>query len=178
MPRARPLHVRASRPRGRRWRRIALALLSLPVIALTASSAVAKARTSGRQASVRRLQGLADAIRARLGIDRDVTVAIVPKNPYFVSVEAPTAPGGAFVLRVEDRWRRRLAADEMEAALAHELGHVWIFTHHPYLQTELLANQVAMRVVSRDALVRVYDKVWADGVKGDLTSFLGEADGQ
>ncbi|MEZ5289453.1 MAG: hypothetical protein R2745_00080 [Vicinamibacterales bacterium] len=178
MSRARSLRVGARRRGGLRWRRIAIALLSLPVIALTAGSALAKARSSGRQASVRRLQGVTDAIRQRLGIDRDVTVAIVPKNPYFVSVDAPTAPEGAFILRVEDRWLRRLSEDEMEAALAHELGHVWIFTHHPYLQTELLANQVAMRAVSRDALARVYGKVWADGVKGDLASFLGAADQQ
>ena len=69
-----------------------------------------------------------------------------------------------------------LSADEMEAVLAHELGHVWIFTHHPYLQTELLANQVAMRTVSRDALARVYEKVWKSGAKGDLVSFLGNAE--
>jgi predicted Zn-dependent protease len=69
-----------------------------------------------------------------------------------------------------------LSADEIEAALAHELGHVWIFTHHPYLQTELLANQVAMRAVSRDALARVYQKVWQSGPKGDLVAFLGNVD--
>ena len=49
-----------------------------------------------------------------------------------------------------------------------------MFTHHPYLQTEQLANQVAMRVVSRDTLQRVYTKVWAhSGSKGDLIHFLG-----
>ena len=68
-----------------------------------------------------------------------------------------------------------LTREELEAAIAHELGHVWVFTHHPYLQTELLANQVAMRVVGREALIRVYEKVWArDGQKGDLIRFLGE----
>ena len=38
-----------------------------------------------------------------------------------------------------------LTDDEVEAEVAHELGHVWIFTHHAYLQTEGLANQIAMR---------------------------------
>ena len=51
---------------------------------------------------------------------------------------------------------------------------MWVFTHHPYLQTEQLANDVAMRVVTRDALMRVYDKVWKAGAeKGDLATFLG-----
>jgi len=44
--------------------------------------------------------------------------------------------------------------------VAHELGHVWIFTHHPYLHTEELANSIALRLVDRAALDAVYDKVW------------------
>jgi hypothetical protein len=37
-----------------------------------------------------------------------------------------------------------------------------------------LANTTAMRVVSRDSLGRVYEKMWArDGRKGDLLRFLG-----
>jgi hypothetical protein len=60
--------------------------------------------------------------------------------------------------------------------VAHELGHVWIFTHHPYLQTERLANSIAMRGVTRESLERVYRKVWQrEGVKGDLVQFLGPA---
>lgn len=173
------------RVRARRWRRIALALVSLPVIALTASSALAKARAHGREAATSRrhgrdgalahLQSLVDRIRTRLGIERAVTVAIVDKNPHLVSVEAPTQQDGAFEVRVEAHMLDLLAADELEAVLAHELGHVWIFTHHPYLQTELLANQVAMRAVPREALARVYEKVWKQGPKGDLASFLGRA---
>jgi len=68
----------------------------------------------------------------------------------------------------------QLTDDELEAAIAHELGHLWVFTHHPFLQTEELANQIAMRVVSRESLERVYGKVWArGGTKGDLNRFLG-----
>ena len=47
--------------------------------------------------------------------------------------------------------------------VAHELGHVWIFTHHPYLQTEAGANQIAERLVARQTLERVYAKVWPEG---------------
>ena len=67
-----------------------------------------------------------------------------------------------------------LSDDELLAAVAHELGHVWIFTHHPYLQTEQLANDIAMRLVSRDALAQMYERVWSRrGTKGDLVRFLG-----
>jgi predicted Zn-dependent protease len=64
--------------------------------------------------------------------------------------------------------------NELSASIAHELGHVWIFTHHPYLQTELLANQIALKVVTRENLEKIYEKVWKDRGKGDLREFLGE----
>jgi hypothetical protein len=51
---------------------------------------------------------------------------------------------------------------------------VWIYTHHPYLQTEQLANRIAMRVVARETLAEVYGKVWgATAMDGNLASFLG-----
>ena len=53
-------------------------------------------------------------------------------------------------------------------------GHVWIYTHAPYVQTERLANDVAMRIIDRSAFVPVYDKVWArTGIRGNLIEFLG-----
>ena len=62
----------------------------------------------------------------------------------------------------------------MSAVVAHELGHVWIFTHHPYLQTEQLANQIAMRLVARETLEPIYEKLWKRlGVTGDLSTYLG-----
>ena len=63
---------------------------------------------------------------------------------------------------------------ELSASIAHELGHVWIFEDHPYLQTELLANQVALRVVTRENLASIYERVWKDKGKGDIKEFLGE----
>ena len=60
--------------------------------------------------------------------------------------------GGGFTLSFEAGFAERLTEDELTAAVAHELGHVWIYTYFPFLQTEQLANEIAMRVVSRESL--------------------------
>jgi hypothetical protein len=79
-----------------------------------------------------------------------------------------------FQMRFEERFLAGLDEDDLKAIIAHELGHVWIYTHHPYLQTERLANTVAMRAVPRESLERVYSKLWErDGTKGDLARFIG-----
>jgi Zn-dependent protease with chaperone function len=151
-----------------------LAVLLVPFL-LTSRVATAEVERNERnEVAARNLQRVLDNVRERLGIDRAVTVTVVASNPHHVSVEPPAAIGAAFVVQVEEAILELLTEDEVEATIAHELGHVWVFTHHPYLQTELLANQVAMRAVSRDALVRVYEKVWGQtGHKGDMTHFLG-----
>jgi hypothetical protein len=121
-----------------------------------------------------RIQSIVNELLAQLGIPNPVTVHIVAVNPLLASVEPHPEQPGTFQLFLEDAFVDELADDELEAVVAHELGHVWVFTHHPFLQTEQLANQVAMRVVGRDILQRVYAKVWAhSGSKGDLTQFLG-----
>jgi predicted Zn-dependent protease len=128
-----------------------------------------------REEATRKLQDMLDDVARRLEVARKVRVAIVPRNPHFLSVEPPATADGAFLVSVEEALIDILTTDELRAALAHELGHVWIFTHHPYLQTERLANDIAMRVVTRDALAGVYGKIWErDGKKGNLAAFLGE----
>jgi hypothetical protein len=113
-------------------------------------------------------------LQARLSVSAAVVVSIVPSNPLMMSVEAPPDEQSPFVLAVDAKFIETLTADEIEAAVAHEIGHVWIFTHHPYLQTEELANRIAMRAVTRESLERVYDRVWRQsGAKGDLVRFLG-----
>ncbi len=125
-------------------------------------------------ANTQRIQDVVDDLRARLLLSQNVVVSIVPSNPLVVSVEPPRDGDDRFQLSFEDRFLDLLSQDEIEAAIAHELGHVWIFSHHPYLQTEQLANRIAMRAVSRDSLQRVYAKLWErGGMKGDLTQFLG-----
>ena len=120
------------------------------------------------------MQDLTDALRGRLEIVEKVDVAIVDHNPLVMSVETMGGRTGPFVITVDRDFAGELTHQELEAALAHELGHVWIYTHHPFLQTERLANDVAMRVISRSAFEPVYAKVWQRmGIKGNLVEFLG-----
>ena len=58
-----------------------------------------------------------------------------------MSVGTSADASGAFQLSIEASFMDVLSDDELEAAVAHELGHVWVFTHHPFLQTEQLANR-------------------------------------
>jgi hypothetical protein len=155
---------------GQRTRSGQLALAFwLPVFLLAATSAGANERPETMRV---RLQAIVDALRSELGIPQDVTLKVVRENPLMASVE-PAKEGDGFVLEIEGAFAKRLSDVELKSVLAHELGHVWIFTHHPYLQTEQLANRIAMRLVTRESLERVYDKVWKNGAKGDLGRFLG-----
>jgi hypothetical protein len=142
-----------------------------PAVAVTGESVtVAKSASSSAVAArAQQIQASVDALRRRLAIPEAVFVSIVPKNDLLVSV-APMKNGGkAFGLALEDGFLDTLTQDELDAVVAHELGHVWIFTHHPYLQTEELANDIALRVVDRASLERAYKKVWQQtGRKGDI----------
>lgn len=123
----------------------------------------------------KQLQDLVDDLRARLAIPDAVTVSIVPANPLVVSVERFKDHDRGFTATFEAGFLDSLSEDDLTAVVAHELGHVWIFTHHPYLQTEEQANEIAMRVVSRERLDTVYEKVWKRaGTKGDLGVLAAE----
>ena len=122
-----------------------------------------------------RVQVLVDAFRARLKLPRAVTASIVQENPLLVSVSPPSEIGGAYGLAFEGRFLDRLSDDELRAVVAHELGHVWIFTHHPYLQTEAGANQIAERLVTRQTLERVYAKVWPEGAPRGVVARFADA---
>ena len=127
-----------------------------------------------QQAETAGAQALADDLRARLDIGARVQVTMVEHNPLVMSVETLSGRRGPFVITVDRGFAHELSHDELEAAIAHELGHVWIYTHQPYQQTERLANDVAMRVVNRSVLEPVYQKVWArTGTPGNLVAFLG-----
>jgi hypothetical protein len=101
-------------------------------------------------------------MRAGLGVSHPVSIEIVDANPLKASIEPVAGAGNTFRLSIERPFLEQLTADELEAVVAHELGHVWIYTHFPCLQSEQLANQIALRVVTRESLDKVYGKVWAD----------------
>lgn len=129
-------------------------------------------RVVSTQPNQQRIQEIVNQFMARLTMTQRVAVSVVPKNPLMVSVEFDDSDKG-FQLSVEEDFIGDLTEEELQAAVAHELGHVWIFTHHPFLQTEALANQIAQRLVPRSSLVQVYEKVWKrQGTKGDLSRFL------
>ena len=151
------------------------ALLALTILVWSVNRTTFAAEPTTTPTAIEgRLQSLVGKLKKRLEIKQAIVVTIVPSNALMMSVEAPTEPAKPFLLSVDASFLNTLTDDEIEAAIAHELGHVWIFTHHPYLQTEELANQIAMRAVSRASLERVYAKVWErGGTKGDLARFLG-----
>jgi hypothetical protein len=149
-------------------------LLVLIVLAFATPGSSAAAGRGAAGSMVERLQLLVIDLKERLSLPAPVVVSIVPSNKLMMSVEASADENGPFLLSIDASFLETLTPDELEAAIAHELGHVWVFTHHPYLQTEELANQIAMRAVSRESLERVYGKVWErGGTKGDLVRFLG-----
>ena len=147
-----------------------LALACLPVIVI----GLAARMDASEPPTTVALQELVDGLKTQLGINVAVSAAIVTSNKLLVSVQPVGGDPGTFRLEFEERFLPTLDHDELKAVIAHELGHVWIYTHHPYLQTERLANTVAMRAVPRASLERVYGKVWEhQGTKGDLARFLG-----
>jgi hypothetical protein len=149
---------------------ISAALILLIVLTAVTNTA---ADTNGAR-SAAGLQHLVDGLRARLGISHTVQVTIVETNPRVVSMIPPASTGEPFGLAVQGDFLNALSEDEIAAALAHELGHVWVATHHPFLQTERQANEIAMQVVTRYSLSRLYAKLWAmTGTEADLDHYLG-----
>jgi hypothetical protein len=154
------------------WLRVGTFLAVWLSVVSCARSAAADDRALAPQA---RLQTVVDALRLLLEIPETVVATVVHADPLLLSVNPPAPSSSVFHLSADGPFLDTLTEHEIVAAVAHELGHVWVFTHHPYLQTEQLANEVAMRVVGRTSLERVYEKVWRrGGTKGDLAWFLGE----
>jgi hypothetical protein len=128
----------------------------------------------GERLEIAMLQAVTDDLRNRLQITQSVDIELVDHNPLVMSVETLGGRSGPFAISVDRDFIRGLNAAEVEAAIAHELGHVWIYTHEPYVQTERLANDIAMRVINRSAFEPVYEKVWQrTGIRGNLIDFIG-----
>ena len=144
-------------------------MLCLASTLATSGSAGASEEAAARTAESRRIQELVDAVRMELAVSHVVSVELVATNPLKASVEPVKGAAGAFRLSLERSFLEQLTPVELKAVIAHELGHVWIYTHHPYLHTEQLANQIALRVVSRESLDSVYGKVWPNAAgRGSL----------
>ena len=148
-------------------------VLFLTLVAGEAGRADASEEAAASAATeARRVQEMVDAMRLELNVSHDVAVELVAVNPLKASVEPVKDVAGTYRLSIEQSFLEQLTPVELRAVIAHELGHVWIYTHHPYLQTEQLANQIALRVVSRESLDSVYGKVWPDAAeKGSLPRF-------
>ena len=120
---------------------------------------------------------IADIVRvlcARLQIDNRIDVRIDESNAKMVSSEPLPGANYGYRISFDRQFLEDLDDDEIAGAIAHELGHVWIFSHHPFLQTEELANEVALKVVTRETMKKVYGKVWAHtGTVGDVDKLLG-----
>lgn len=146
-----------------------LAGLALVVGVAAPLGAASSGNTSMMQ---RRVEQTIETLQARLGIDGEITAVLVDSHPLVVAVERDPGLRGVYRLSLEASFLDGLTDDELNAVIAHELGHVWIYTHHPFLQTEQLANQIAMRVVDRQTIEAVYNKVWTRvGKEGSVPRF-------
>jgi len=136
------------------------------------TGAQAAAETSEPPADeVQSVQAIADEFKARLEIAEQVTVEVVSTEKRLVSVRRARGRKDIFLLSFDQNFLAALTEEELRAAIAHEFGHIWIFTHHPYLQTEALANRTAMQLVSRESLQKVYTKVTRfGGTRQELVS--------
>ena len=141
-----------------------------PSFALSEDSAATSGGNAGHLAQI--VQDLC----ARLQLKGHVDIRIDENNPRMVSSEPLPGPIPGYRISFDREFLDGLSEDEVTAAIAHELGHVWIFTHHPYLQTEALANDIALRVVDRETMKKVYSKLWAHtGTAGNIEELLGPA---
>ena len=120
-----------------------------------------------------KLEKIATELATTLEMHKRVQVVIVPENDRVVSVE-PFVSGEGYRVEIERAFFEQLNEEEVTAALAHEVGHMWIFCHAPYLHTEALANEIALKVVPRKPLETLYAKLWTyTSVTGNLVEVLG-----
>lgn len=100
-------------------------------------------------------------LRGELSIRNEVDIVLVRYHPLVFFVEPEDARKLRFRLSMEAAFLLQLDDEELLAALAHEMGHVWIFTNFPFLHTEMLANTIGQRVAPRRSFERIYTKLWA-----------------
>ena len=106
-----------------------------------------------------KIKNIIEELKRQMGILQEIEIALVSKNDLIVSVKPRKERNGVFEVSFERAFLNTLDDEELRAVIAHELGHVWIFTHRPYLQTEALANSIAYKAVKTEVMDRVYEKV-------------------
>jgi Zn-dependent protease with chaperone function len=136
---------------------------ALRVCCLLMMSLVTVVDTAAAGQSPSDIQSVVDDLRDGLGLNAAIRVVVVDSNPKLVSVAPVRGVAGEFEMSVELAFLQELTPAELRAVVAHELGHVWIYGNHPYLHTEQLANEIALRVVDRGSLEAAYRKVAARG---------------
>jgi hypothetical protein len=139
-------------------------LFTLTIFSVIVSSGAGHAIENQEPVNELFLAGITAELRKGLGISNRVDIVIVDSDARLVSV-APHPDNRKrsneeklFTISFDKNFLSMLTAREIRAAIAHELGHVWIFTNHPYLQTEELANRIASRVIDIAELEPVYLK--------------------
>jgi hypothetical protein len=141
------------------------------------SSQAAFAESKGvPEKTLKRIRAIVVELGTRLQMRQRVEVSIVSADPRMVSVQHIRGEGinEVFIISLDRTFFESLDREELRAAIAHELGHIWISSHHPYLHTETFANEIAMRAVSRESMKKVYTKLWAHlGTTGDYEQLLG-----
>src|SRR5215831_11759099 len=151
-------------------------LFLLNCLLLFANAGLAKPRPTPERAT-KKVQAIVSDLQARLQMTQRIEASIVPAEKRMVSVQRVRDVGSGtdmFEIHLDQAFFDSLSHEELKAALAHELGHVWISSHHPYLQTEALANEIAMRAVSRESMKKIYAKLWLHlGTSGNLDELLG-----
>jgi hypothetical protein len=124
-----------------------------------------------------KIERIAQEFGHRLGLSPQFIISIAKDNPRLAAAQCETNAKKAFRISFDFEFLLTLDDRELDAAVAHELGHIWIFTHFPFLQTEVLANHQALRLVPRRDLARIYEKMWKwNGRQGNLEQVLGPAD--
>ena len=166
------LHQRHRRGCRRPSRYLWLPLLLLPISRHLFSAPQSAEETSRMEQKIDRI--VAD-FRERLGIVQQVSVSIVSGNSHLASSACSSAQTQEYEISFDAGFLQSLDDGEVKAAVAHEMGHIWIFTNFPYLQTESLANQQALKLVPRSELQRIYEKMWKwrGGARGNLADLLG-----
>jgi hypothetical protein len=128
-------------------------------IVLSLFSGGLKSEVPAAEARLEAIQTMVADFGNRLEITERIYVTISTDRERLVSVRRLNDEGRSFLITFDDSFVSALTEEELRAAVAHELGHVWIFTRRPYLQTEALANRKAAQLVPAESLEKLYMKV-------------------